>query len=77
MVFVTLTSQFVMSAPCYVTSASHYQSISSMYIRGLIPRNWQKQILYSDFIRGEMINASVCLLVPKCLLMINRIMTDP
>ena len=24
----------------YVTSASRYQSRSSMYIRGLIPRNW-------------------------------------
>ena len=29
----------VMSASCYVTSASRYQNRSSMYIRGLIPRN--------------------------------------
>ena len=26
-----------------VTSASHYQSRSSIYIRGLIPRNWPRQ----------------------------------
>ena len=33
----------VMSASRYVTSASRYQSKSSMFIRGLIPRNWPRQ----------------------------------
>ena len=31
---------FVMPASCYITSASRFQSRSSMYIRGLIPRNF-------------------------------------
>ena len=30
-------------SPGYVTSASRYQSRSSMYIRGLLPRNWPRQ----------------------------------
>ena len=38
----------VTSEPRYVTSASHYQSRSSMYIRGLIPRKWPRQFR-SDF----------------------------
>ena len=28
----------------YATSASRYKSRSSMYIRGLIPRNWPRQL---------------------------------
>ena len=36
----------VTSASHYVTSASHYQSRSSMYIRGLIPRNWPRQLRF-------------------------------
>ena len=33
----------VTSASRYVTSQSRYQSRTSMYIRGLIPRNWPRQ----------------------------------
>ena len=44
MVFVTSASRYITSASRYITSASRhdprYQSRSSMYIRGLIPRNF-------------------------------------
>ena len=35
----------VMSKSRYVTSASRYQSRSSMYIPGLIPWNWLRQLI--------------------------------
>ena len=38
----------VTSASRYVTSASRYQSRYSMYIRGLIPRNWLSQFRLED-----------------------------
>ena len=34
----------VTSVSRYVASASRYQSRSSMYICGLIPRNWTRQL---------------------------------
>ena len=37
----------MMSASCYVTSASHYQRRPLMYIRGLIPRSWPRQFRLS------------------------------
>ena len=39
----------VTSASHYVKSESHYQSRSSMYIRGLIPLNWPKQFRLDSF----------------------------
>ena len=46
MVSVTSASHYITSASRYITSASryhpHYQSSYSMYIRGLIPRNFAK-----------------------------------
>ena len=46
--YITSASRYIMSASRYITSASRfhsrYQSISSMYFRGLIPRNFAELV---------------------------------
>ena len=63
----------VTSVSRYVTSALRYQSSSSMYIRGLIPRNWPRQLRLTNPQHREepatsslsLSSSALCLLIEK------------
>ena len=66
--FAAITLVIVLATFCdltshYLTSVTRYQSRSSMYIRGLIPRNWPRQFRLHQWVEeiGSRFSPAFCL----------------